>query len=76
MCLWLAAARKYVLISDYWYVLINGIVIRTHAMASLSDEDAVYLIKSVVGGLHICKRVRSPTVCEGLQRMYTQRQKR
>jgi len=25
--------------------------------AGLSDEDAVYLIKSVVGGLHICKRV-------------------
>jgi len=36
-------------------------------MASLSDEDAVYRIESVVGGLHICKRVRSPTVCEGLQ---------
>ena len=35
--------------------------------ASLSDEDAVYLIESVVGGLHICKRVRSSTVCEGLQ---------
>jgi len=34
---------------------------------SLSDEDAVYLIESVVGGLHICKRVRSPTVCKGLQ---------
>ena len=33
----------------------------------LSDEDAVYLIESVVRGLHICKRVRSPTVCEGLQ---------
>jgi len=36
-------------------------------VASLSDKDAVYLIESVVGGLHICKRVRSPTVCEGLQ---------
>jgi len=36
-------------------------------MASLSDEDAVYLIESVVGGLHICKRVRSPIGCEGLQ---------
>jgi len=36
-------------------------------MASLSDEGAVYLIESVVGGLHICKGVRSPTVCEGLQ---------
>ena len=35
--------------------------------ASLSDEDAVYLIESAVGGLHICKMVRSPTVCEGLQ---------
>ena len=35
--------------------------------ASLSDEDAVYLIESVVGGLRICKMVRSPTVCEGLQ---------
>ena len=36
-------------------------------MANLSDEDAVYLIESVVGGLHICKRVRSPSVCKGLQ---------
>ena len=54
-------------------VHINGIITRTHAIyriqitASESDEDAVYLIESVVGGLHICKRVRSPTVCEGLQ---------
>ena len=53
--------------------LIIGIIIHTRAIygiqitASLSDEDAVYLIESVVGGLHICKRVRSPTVCEGLQ---------
>ena len=39
----------------------------TASTASLFDEDAVYLIESVVGGLHICKRVRSPTVCEGLQ---------
>ena len=30
-------------------------------------EDAVYLIESVVGGLHICKGVRSPTVFVGLQ---------
>ena len=39
-------------------------------MASLSDEDAVYLIESVGvgGGLHICKRVRSPTVFVGLIR--------
>jgi len=36
-------------------------------MASLSDKDAVYLIESVVGGLHICKRVWSPAVCESLQ---------
>jgi len=35
--------------------------------ASLFDEDAVYLIESVVGALHICNRVRSPAVCEGLQ---------
>jgi len=35
--------------------------------ASLSDEDAVYLIESVVEGLHICKRVQSPIVCVGLQ---------
>ena len=53
-------------------MLINGIIICTRAIyriitASLSDEDAVYLIKSVVGGLHIFNRVRSPTVCEGLQ---------
>jgi len=39
----------------------------TASTASLFDEDAVYLIESVVGGLHIYKRVRSPTVCEGLQ---------
>ena len=39
----------------------------TASTASLFDEDAVYLIESAVGGLHICKRVRSPTVCEGLQ---------
>ena len=36
-------------------------------MASLSDKDAVYLMESVVGGLRICKWVRSPTVCKGLQ---------
>jgi len=30
-------------------------------------EDTVYLIESVVGGLHICKGVRSPTVFVGLQ---------
>jgi len=36
-------------------------------MASLSDEDAVHLIESVVGGLCTCKKERSPTVCEGLQ---------
>ena len=63
----------YALISSYSYALINGMIIRTRAIsriqitASLSDEDAVYLTESVVGGLHICKRVRSPTVCEGLQ---------
>jgi len=34
--------------------------------AGLCDENAVYLIESVVG-LHICKRVRSPTVFVGLQ---------
>ena len=50
----------YALISGYWYALINGIIIRTRestaSTASLFDEDAVYLIESVVGGLHICKR--------------------
>ena len=57
----------------YIYALINSIIIRTCAIfgiqitASLSDEDAVYLIESVVRGLHIYKRVQSPTVCEGLQ---------
>ena len=39
----------------------------TESTASLFDEDAVYLIESVVGGLHICKRARFLTVCEGLQ---------
>jgi len=53
----------YALIKDYWYALINSITKHTCAiyqipiMASLSDEDAVFLIKIVVGGLHICKRV-------------------
>ena len=37
-------------------LFIESIIIYT---ASLSDEDAVYLIESVVEGLHICKRVRS-----------------
>ena len=61
----------YALISGYWYALINRIIIlfieSTASTASLFDEDAVYLIESVFGGLHICKRVRSSTVCEGLQ---------
>ena len=60
-------------VCSYWYVLINSVIIHTCAIyriqitASLSDEDAVYLIESVVRGLHFCKRVQSPTVCEGLQ---------
>ena len=33
----------------------------------LSVEDAVNLIESVFRSLHICKRVSSPTVCEGVQ---------
>ena len=63
----------YALISGYNYALSNGIIIRTCVIyriqitASLSDEHAVYLIESAVGGLHICKRVQPPTVCEGLQ---------
>ena len=32
-------------------------IYRIQILASLSDEDAVYLIESVVQGLHICKRV-------------------
>jgi len=74
MRLSLAAARKYVLIICMRLLAIISVrLLRTRAIyriqitASVSDEDAVYLIKSVVGGLHICKRVRSPTVCEGLQ---------
>ena len=69
----ICAYYMYALISGYSHKLINSIIIRTHAiyriqiMASLFDEDAVYLIESVVGGLHICKRVRSPTVYKGLQ---------
>ena len=49
-----------------------ALIIHTRAIygiqitASLSDEDAVYLIEGVVGGLHICKRVLSPTVFMGL----------
>ena len=61
----LAAARKYALINGIYYVHMLFID-STASTASLSDEDAVYLI-DVVGGLHICKTVRSPTVCEGLQ---------
>jgi len=69
MRLSLAAARKYALI----IMLCLLLVLRTRAIygiqitASLSDEDAVYLIESVVGGLHICKGVRSLTVFVGLQ---------
>ena len=53
--------------------LLTVLYLRTHAtyqiqiMTSLSDKDAAYLIESVVRGLNICKRVRSPTVCEDLQ---------
>jgi len=62
----------------FYVCLINGIIIRTCVIyriqitASLSDEDAVYLIESVVRGLHICKRVRSPTVCDsvGIDRIF------
>ena len=64
----------YALISDYWYALINGIIIPRYvhvlfiesaaSTASLSDEDAVYLIENV-GGLHFCKRVRSPYSLRG-----------
>ena len=80
MRLSLAAARKYALIIrmrllavismslltvlQYVHVLF---IESTASTASLSDEDAVYLVESVVGGLHICKRVQSLTVCEGLQ---------
>jgi len=52
----------YVLISGYYYTLINGNIIRTRAIfriqitASLSDEDTVYLIESAVRGHHICMR--------------------
>ena len=44
----------YVLISGYYYALINGNIMCTRAifriqiMVSLSDEDTVYLIESAV----------------------------
>ena len=66
----------YALISGYWYALINGIIIRTRAIlsttstASLFDEDAVYLIESVVGGLHICKRARSLLFARAFNRLH------
>ena len=64
----------YALISGYWYALINGIIIRTRestaSTASLFDEDAVYLIESVVGGLHICKRARSPLFARAFNRLH------
>ena len=43
------------------------VIYRVQITANLSDEDAVYPIESVVGSLHVCKGVRSPTVCDGLQ---------
>ena len=60
MRLSLAAARNDALIIC---MRLLTVTIRTRAiyriqiMASLSDEDAVYLIESVVRGLHICERV-------------------
>ena len=60
MRLSLAAARNDALIIC---MRLLTVTIRTRAiyriqiMASLSDEDAVYLIESVVRGLHICKRM-------------------
>ena len=47
----------------------------TASTASLSDEDAVYLIESVVGGLHICKRY-DPYRLRGPSTVYTRKQKR
>jgi len=73
MRLSLAAVRKYVHIICMRLLYINGIIIHARAlyqiqiMASLSHEDAVYLIESVIEGLHTCKRVQSPTVFKGLQ---------
>jgi len=80
MHLSLAAARKYALIICMRILavismrLLSVLWIHTRAIygiqitASLSDEDAVYLIESVVRGLHICKRVRgsSSSVCRAV----------
>ena len=55
--LYVCAYYRYYYTVETWYL----------SNPSLSDKDAVYLIESVVGGLHIRKRVRSPTVFEGLQ---------
>ena len=63
ICMRLLAVIGMRLLTVLYYVHVLFI----ESTASLSDEDAVYLIESVVGGLHICKRARSPTVCEGLQ---------
>ena len=69
MRLSLAAARKYALIicMRLLSVLHTCAIYGIQITASLSDEDAVHLIESVVGGLHICKGVRSLTVFVGLQ---------
>jgi len=37
----------------------------TASTASLSDEAVYLIIESVVGGLHFCKRVRSPYCLRG-----------
>jgi len=57
MCLSLAAARKYALIicMRLLAVLHTCAIYGIQITASLSDKDAVYLIESVVGGLHICE---------------------
>ena len=66
MCLLLAAARKYALIICAHLLAVNIMHLLT-VTASLSNEDVVYLIESVVRSLHICTRVLSPTLCKGLQ---------
>jgi len=71
----------YALITGYWHVLINCIIIHTCAIyqiqitTSLFDEDAVYLIEGVVGGLHTYLQEGVIPYCLRGPSTYTQRQK-
>ena len=54
ICMRLLAVIGMLLLTVLYYVHVLFIE-STASTASLFDEDAVYLIESVVGGLHICE---------------------